>query len=327
MRRLFIIVMVLSTLYGGYWFVGARAVEGGARDALADMADQGWDVAFSDLDTRGFPSRFDTTVTDLSLTAPSGLLSYQAPFLQAFALSYQPNRVIAAFPTTQTVRLGGLTLMLGSDGLRASAGVKANAGLSFDEATVEAKMLSLATDVAGVRTGPALLATRASAMPNAYDAYLGLERITLPDDLWQQMFPHGALPLTIDGLRLDATATLDQELNRNTLQSDPGPVLTALKLTELVLNWGDLSVTARGALDVDQSGVVSGKITITAVAWEDLLEGLSNVGAIEPDIAQTYRNMGDLLAQGSETLTVPLTFQNGFMTLGAIPLGLAPRLR
>ncbi len=327
MRRLFIIVMVLAMVYGGYWFVGARTVEGGAQDALADLTTQGWDVKFSELGTRGFPSRFDTTISDLSLTTPDGLLTYQAPFLQAFALSYQPNKVIAAFPPRQTLTFAGQSVTLGSEGLRASAAVKANAGLSFDAATAEAKMLSLASDVAGVRTGKTLLALRAAAIPNTYDSYLSVEKITLPDDFWQQMFPHGALPLSIDTLRLNATATLDQELNRITFTEGPPPVLTALKLTELVLNWGDLTIQAEGALDIDQNGIPAGKITVTATEWEDLLTGLTNVGLLEPGIADTYRNMGTLLAEGSETLTVPLTFQNGFMSLGALPMGLAPRFR
>ncbi len=327
MRRLLIIVVVLATIYGGYWFIGARTVEGGAQDALAEMATQGWDVTFSDLDTRGFPSRFDTTVTDLSLTTPDRSVTYEAPFLQAFALSYQPNKVIAAFPPRQTLRIFGQPFTIASDGLRASAAVEANAGLSFDAATVEAEMLALSSDVAGVRTGPVLAAMRGAAMPNAYDGYLSVARITLPDDLWQQMFPHGALPLSIDELRFNSTATLDRALNRATFTDGPPPVMTALKLTELALIWGDLSISATGAIDIDQAGVPSGKITVTATAWEDLLTGLENVGVVEHGIADTYRNMGRMLSEGSDTLTVPLTFQNGFMSLGAVPLGLAPRFR
>ncbi len=327
MRRLLIIVIVLAAVYGGYWFVGARTVEGGARDALADLTTQGWNVEFSDLGTRGFPSRFDTTITDLKLTTPDGLLTYAAPFLQAFALSYQPNKVIAAFPQTQEFTIAGQNLTLGSDRLRASAGVKANAGLSFESATLEANMLTVDSEVAAVRTGPALIAVRAATMPNAYDGYIGLEKITLPDDLWQQMFPNGALPLSIEATRVNATLTLDRELNRALMSDDTPPAVTAFTLKELSIIWGDLTINAEGKLDIDMNGVPSGKITVTAFAWKDLLRGLSNVGVIEPDIATTYRNMGEVLANGSETLTVPLTFQNGFMSLGAIPLGLAPRFR
>ena len=57
MRRLFILVMVVATAYGGYWFYGARSAETGAKDALAALSQDGWTVAYESLNTRGFPSR------------------------------------------------------------------------------------------------------------------------------------------------------------------------------------------------------------------------------------------------------------------------------
>ena len=67
MRALFFVVAALAALYGGYWFVGERRVEGGLRQALADLAADGWEVDYASLDTTGFPSRFDTTITGLRL--------------------------------------------------------------------------------------------------------------------------------------------------------------------------------------------------------------------------------------------------------------------
>ena len=327
MRRLLIAVIVVAVLYGGYWFVGARAVEGGARDALAELEAQGWAVRYSALDTRGFPSRFDTTVTDLQIEHPSGDLIYAAPFLQAFALSYQPNKIIAAFPNRQSITIAGTDYMIGSEGLRASAAVKPNAGLSFDAATVAAQMLSVATDVASLRSGPAVVALRAAELPKTYDAYLGIERITLPDDLWQQMFPHGALPLSIERVTLNATATLDQELNRAAFETEQPPALTALTLENASVAWGKVVVSAQGELAIDQLGIPTGRITVTARNWETLLQRLENLGIIAPDVAKTYRNMASALSAGSEELRIPINYQNGFVSLGPIPLGLAPRFR
>jgi len=106
MIRLFFGAMILAALYAGYWVVGSRTVEGQAVSGLDALQSDGWTVAYSDVNTRGFPSRFDTTVTDLDLTAPDGT-RYQAPFVQALALSYRPNEVIAAFPDEQTLTIAG----------------------------------------------------------------------------------------------------------------------------------------------------------------------------------------------------------------------------
>jgi hypothetical protein len=51
-----------------------------------------------------------------------------------------------------------------------------------------------------------------------------------------------------------------------------------------------------------------------------------SAGLLDQEIANTVQNMGSLLAGGSAELSVPITFQNGLMSLGPIPLGPAPRL-
>ena len=121
MRTLFVVVALLAALYGGYWFIGQSQIERRAEAALADLEARGWDVAYSDLSTTGFPSRFDTTVSDIALTSPDGGIAWAAPFVQVFALSYRPNRIIAAWPDMQSLAVGGQRLDIAAQGLRASA--------------------------------------------------------------------------------------------------------------------------------------------------------------------------------------------------------------
>lgn len=321
MKRLFILVMVVATAYSAYWVVGSRTVNAGAQDALQQMQADGWTVAYDDLRTRGFPSRFDTTVTDLTLTSPDGV-TYTAPFVQAFALSYRPNRVIMAFPPAQTVTVGGSPLTIASDGMRASGAVRANTALSFDEATLVSDMLAISTEVAGIRMRDVLVAARAGEEAS-YDLYAGLKTLTLPDDLWQQMFPNGALPLSVDAVSVDATAVLSAPLDRSTQAVD---VLT-LTLKQATLNWGDMSVTATGSLAADPAGFAAGQITVEAREAGKLLQGLVNVGAIDPGPAPTVENMMAALQDDTGKMVVPLTFANGQVSWGFLPLGPAPRLQ
>jgi len=100
MRRLTILVIAAACLYSIYWFVGASRIEVGAKAALAQMQADGWEASHTDLATRGYPSRFDTTITELGLQPPDGSWRYTTPFAQAFALSYRPTHVIAAFADT-----------------------------------------------------------------------------------------------------------------------------------------------------------------------------------------------------------------------------------
>ncbi len=106
MRRLTIIVLALAAIYGAYWVFGASMVERTATSRAELMRLEGWKIDYDDLSTRGFPSRFDTTVTALDVEIPSGDLAWSAPFVQALSLAYKPNEVILALPESQTITLG-----------------------------------------------------------------------------------------------------------------------------------------------------------------------------------------------------------------------------
>ena len=62
--------------------------------------------------------------------------------------------------------------------------------------------------------------------------------------------------------------------------------------------------------------------------WEKAFAVVKETGLIRPDMEPTIRNVLQALAQGSGeagTLKIPLSFTNGTIRLGPIPLGPAPR--
>ena len=101
MRRLLVVVLVAALAWGGYWFVGARAVESGLTAWIDQRRAEGWAADYATLNTRGFPNRFDTTITDLQLADPHTGVAWTAPFFQILALSYRPNHVIAVWPDSR----------------------------------------------------------------------------------------------------------------------------------------------------------------------------------------------------------------------------------
>lgn len=330
MRRLTILVLIIGGLYSGYWFVGANAVETGAIDAVDNARAQGWTIDYAALDTRGFPSRFDTTVDTLTVIPPDGLWSWAAPFMQVFALSYQPNRVIAAFPETQRVRLGDQMLNINADGLRASAGVKANADLSFDAATAEVGAAEIVSDLGWtIGLERALVAMRADPeQPSSYDIYLDADQLALPGEVIAQIDPNDVLAEAITRIVFDSAIGLDKPLDRHAFAgSGPEPVVQKLILNRFDIAWGDVALGATGTLDIDPAGVPDGRITFQTEEWREIIDLLVNAGAVDPGIAPTIGNVAQAMAQESGTLELPVTFQNGFMSLGPLPLGPAPRFR
>ncbi|SEN04882.1 hypothetical protein SAMN04488003_10896 [Loktanella fryxellensis] len=320
MKLLTIIVLALAGLYSAYWFIAARTLDGQLQSGLAAAVAQGWQIESESLTTGGYPSRFDVTARDLTVTTPGGDVTWRAPVVETAALSYAPNRVILALPPSQTVAVQGQTVTIGSDGLRASLGVAANTSLALDTLTAEARALDLVSDRGwSWKTGAALLALRPDGTtPGSYDAYLGLANVT----------PGVALSAAPDGpaqVTVDATVQLDRPLDRTGLAGAP-PQVQQLSLTTAEVTWGDLRLVADGAIDVDATGVPTGQILLALTGWQDVLTLIAEAGLLDPGLLSVIRNGASFMAAGQDTLTMPLTFADGAMALGPIPIGPAPRL-
>ncbi len=332
MRFLTILVAALALLYAGYWVVGSIATDRAARAGLDGLRDQGWQVDYAALDTRGFPSRFDTTLTELAITDPQTGIGWRAPFLQAFALSYAPNRVIVVWPDRQEVLLPGQTLTIRSGDIRASAAVAPDTALPLDAVTLEADEVVVASDLGWqAEFASALAAFRdAGGRPGLYDVFAEVRAIGLPQDLRRALDPDGALPQAVDLLRLDAGLGLDRPLDRHAgAAGDAGARIEALTLRDLRLSWGEIALRATGTLAIDRAGLPEGEIAIDAQGWRRVIAGLSGAGLLDPEIARTYLRVGEALVAGDpdDRLSLTLAFRNGTIWAGPVPLGPAPRFR
>lgn len=330
MRKLIVLVVVAAALYGGYWFVGKSQIQTRLVDALAQVDAGDVDLSYSTLNTRGFPSRFDTTITDLQFNDSASALEWMAPTFQLFALSYRPNEVIAVFPNEQTLSVDGEVFTLFTNGMRASGKVRANAALAFQNATlemdnprirtVEGAELAMASVLAAMRLTPDTTQT--------YDVFLEARAIVLPEDIRRMIDPQNQQPPIIQNLRFDSDVTVTAPIELN---GSNAPVeITNLSITEFALTWGDMSVSAIGDVMPDAAGILDGSITISARNWQQALDLAVSIGAVKDDrrflITEIANNM-DETPQIADTLTITLAITDGNMMLGAFALGPAPILR
>jgi len=330
-RWLTIIVAVLATLYGGYWLLGRSTLQGGIEAALADMSGSSAQIAYSDWGVRGFPSRFDTTFEDISITDAASGVAWSAPWFQVLALAYKPNEVIAVWPDSQELTLGDETIHILSNSMRASAQVRPSTALTFDRATVEIQnpRIRRASDGSELAMGHLLAAARAAPeAANTYDLYLDAQSIVLPEALRMALDPAGDMPVLIRQVRLDSVATLTKPLDR--FASDaPEITLRALEIREMGLIWGDVSISAIGTVAAGFDGIAQGTITFSAANWRKALDMGVKAGLIGEGFDVTYANMAQELDETPhipDTLTVTLRFEDGKTRLGPLPLGPAPRL-
>lgn len=314
MRRLSIIVAVLATLYCGFWFVASAGLRRGVEAALSGLQAQGL-ADYGALSVAGFPSRLDLTVTGPALYHPQGLAAWTAPFLQVFALTYRPHHVIAVWPHDQRLLLPGQSLDLTSADMRASAVFTPGLALAWDHGTLIATGGRIASDRGWTAAfAEARAATRKAAEPLGHD--IGIEVLGLDAP---------ALAPQTGTFRLDGTLTLDRPIDR---QSGT-PRITSVALRQARLAFGLPALAAAGDLTVSPEGYPQGRLELTATRWREVLPVLAALGLIRAELLPTWEAMLGKLAEPSpdpDTVTLPLTFASGRISLGPFPLGPAPRL-
>lgn len=327
MRRLVGLVLVAAVLYGGYWVIGSRAVLSGAEQALARMKADG-SADYGDVSIRGFPSRFDLTITEPQLASADGRVAWAAPFAQVFALSYRPNHVIAVLPKTQTLVIEGQSLAIASEDLRASAVFGASTAVPLDHAQAVGKAMTFMDDRGnGLGLSELRAAVRkADAASNRYDIAAevsGMTPIGASTGSWAAV---AGDPAATGWIKLDTTATFNRPLDR---QAAEGSLhITELRVTDLRATYGQLNIEGSGTLAISGEGTPDGTIGLAVKGWQGLPQAMVQAGLIKPEVAPTVTKVLTALAIGSGgadgTLHLPLHLAGGRMALGPVPLGPAP---
>ena len=335
MRKLLVLLLVGSALWSGYWFVGSNAIRQGAEDWFAQAASQGLEAETASLDVVGFPNRFDLKLTGVSLRDPAQGIGWQAPFAEVYAMTWKPWHIIAALPPEQVVTLPDQSVTLTAEGLLASVRARPATDVPLAAVVVESGAFQ-AQSTAGWTAGAARAVASVSAdeevpgagdAPNAYVLSVALTDLAPDPAALQKIVAEAGLPPQIATVRLLATATLTAPLDRFASQTNPR--LATLDLTDSLVAWGDLSITATGAIAPDDNGFAAGRIDFSVTNYQRLVPALVAAGAIKPEIAQTVENMLAALAQETgdpNLLQLPLILEGGRVSLGPLPLGPAPRL-
>lgn len=329
MRKLTYLLITLSVLWSGYWVAGSTVIRNAAEDWFAAQGVRGVTAERTALTVAGFPNRFDLTVEGITFADPASGIGWQAPFAQVFAMTWKPWHIIAALPPAQVVTLPGQTITLASEGLRASLRARPSGDLPLAMAIAESGAIS-ATSSQGWTTGAAKAVLSLGAAPGkplAYDISADIAGLAPDPALLLRLLPEGGLPPALTEIRLRATATLTAALDRHA--GDTRPRLAALELTDARVTWGDVALTATGSIAPDDQGYAAGRIAFTVTNWRKVMPLLVASGTVKPELARTVETMLDSLARQSgdaEVLKLPLVMDQGWMSIGPLPLGPAPIL-
>jgi len=331
MRILLIFILAAAAAWSGYWLFGVRGVENGLRDWLDGRAQAGWVSEYSDLETRGFPNRFDTTFTNLDLADPSTGIAWTAPLFLLHQLSYQPNHIIAVWPNDQTLATPYQRITIRTQDARASIVFKPKTAFELDHSSTVASGLRLDSTAGwSAEITEARLATRpSSSLLGGIDVGLFLRDLQPDTPVLARLAQTGLIPDRLTSLKIDSAIKFDAPWDQTAIET-ARPNITAIELNLLQAKWGKLDLWMAGDLTVDDQGLASGSITVKAKNWREILQLGVAMGWVPDSIAGTLESGLSLLAGLSgapETLDAPLTFSHGQVSFGPIGIGTLPPLR
>jgi hypothetical protein len=332
MVRTFFGLLILVTVgWSGYWYVGSTAQQSGLETWLDDRRAAGWVADYDDLKVQGYPSRFDTKLTNLNLADPKSGWAWKTPVLQVLMLSYKPNHVIAVLPPEHVVSTPNERITINSDVIRSSIKFDADTDLALNALTGEMSNVTLtSTEGWTSELKTAQLATRQTAgKPNAHDIFFQADGVKPARIFTKLIDPDSQLPDVFDTMRVDVTAGFDAPWDRHAVEGTK-PEITALTVTDFSATWGEMSFEAKGDVTFDATGNPTGKISVRAKNWKDMITLGVSAGAIPAEMQSTLEGGLGLLARLSgnpDTIDAPLSFKNGFISLGPIPIGRAPAIR
>jgi len=334
----FLVLALLAGAYGAWWTSLATRIETALLDWQTDQATRGIDVAWTELDTNGFPYRLEIHLTDPSVGTggPDGW-AWSADHMTGQLLPYNLDHVIIDVPGKQTIHYATLNngapehfaLHINSESFWASfvdeGGDEQRFALDMGnlvanrERVTRAETPQLAGSAAATRLQLHARPTT-GANGTAFDAALrgeGLSWTGFGETPWP-----GA---TIARLDVQARlSNLPENLSRALPVLLPEAVAsgTTLAISEFTLHWGAIDMTGHGEVTLDDQGRPEGRFRTSVGNLDGLIAAL-----VEADIV-SQRSAGLAFAgitalsslQGAEPgrVNLPVAMKEGVLFLGPI---------
>lgn len=330
MKKLLILILIAGFGWSAYWWVGASAANSAFTGWFKDRRTEGWLAETSDITVRGFPNRFDTTFSDLALADPDTGLAWAMPFFQMFALSYQPNHLIAVWPHDQSIATPQQKLVVKTSDMRASLVLHPGAALALNRSNLMIEDASVASSLGwqSVAQSFRLAAHHVEGSSATYRLAVDTTGFAPPSLFRLRVDPGSLLPDTFQTLKADLTVEFHQQWDRFAIETArPQPIAIDLKLAQAT--WGNLELLASGKFRVDPAGIPTGEITIKAKNWRDIVKLARASGNLHDTLLDGVESALDLLSGlsgNTKTLDVPLRLKGGKVLLGPVPVADAPRL-
>ncbi|WP_171232894.1 DUF2125 domain-containing protein [Ruegeria sp. HKCCA4812] len=328
--RLIRVLIFVSLAWSAYWFVAGYGLRSAITGWFEQQEARGWQADFSNVATAGYPTHHMTRLNNLALADPVNGTAWSADWIEFKSPAIWPGRQILRFADTpQRLSYFDQTSTIVADELLAELQLQPGVSLVLEKMALTAGAWLVTENSTKLASGDTLsLIMEQTPISEAYSITARADGFTPGENLRALMHSASSLPQSFETLELDMVTTFDKVWSRSALEdSRPQPVAIDLRLAEI--KWGELRLFATGDLDVDAQGIPTGEIAVKAENWRDMIAMANAAGAL-PDQAvdPVTRGLNFLAGLGGNpnALDLQLNFRDGFVALGPLPLGPAPRL-
>ena len=331
MRKLVWLGGALAVLVTAWWGGVVALLHYELADWFQARRAEGWQADYASISSAGFPARFDTRISGLELADPASGLAWSLPVFRFTAPSILPTRITAIWPDQQVVATPFERITVQAKDMRAA--VHFNRIFSLGLARISADLTDVALSStrgwqSSLERGHLVMQALPDAAPNTYRLHFEASGVVPASDFLRN-FEHVAFMADrIEGAELDAKITFDAPWDRYAIER-ARPQITHIELERLNARWGEVELSLAGALDVNDAGIPEGQVSVKARNWREMVALARKLGALpeeaEPDTLRALAFLASLSGD-TDTLDTPLTFRNGYIAFGPLPLGKAPNL-
>jgi hypothetical protein len=324
----FAIALAVAGLgYTAYWF----HVAGVLRKSLEAWSEQrraeGWEVAWSELSTGGYPLHVRLTLEQPRIAHPKGP-SWQAERLVGHAEPFDWTRLRLDAPGRHRVDAAGRTLELIAASARAEVNLDRHGGLE------DATLLIADLSAAGATAEPLTMAGLALAWDPLPVPKPDLNTATVRFSATA----HGITLPPLPGLPLDRRITLAELTGRVMGVLPAGAPAQSLprwsaeggivELDHVTLEWDPLALEGDGTVALDPQGQPLAALSARVRGFAPLMDRLAETGTMEHSAANAAKIVLSLMAKpdgkGRAAVPVAISLQDGTVFFGPARIAQLP---
>lgn len=312
-----------------WWGIASVVLRSGVEAWLAQQRAEGWQ-AEAQIKGGGFPAHLVANLQDLALADPGTGVALSATEIRIEADAWWPGQARLHLPQDgiNLAAPDGRVDLVMADGLM-RMNLTPSSNLTLRELSWTSGPWGL-SDVSGsvVSAQSLNMAMQQLDMPTVYGFDINAETLAPGTNMRERLRIPSDWPVSFETFRARMTVTFDQPWDIRAIEERrPQPRLVDLELAEVA--WGDLRLNLAANLEVEDGGKATGDIRIQARNWQTMLDLAETAGALPSRFRpQAERVLASLAgASGNpNAIDVSLTARGGFLFLGFVPLGPAPRI-